>query len=325
MRCARPWIFANSAALQVFNQGARTPCSTPTSRNIRRRRDGLEPRWGGTLAETRAYLQFLARRYPKIAALKWFGGYEDYVEGYELLTAERYDQALARFDRALSFDDQYPYYHYGRALALYMLARDSEAAETLEPALAAELQEPAFLEQMAKIRYQQLRPDDALATVDKALAFDPYNPDALRFRAQMLAGVRRYAEAVRTLDDALVYGVDDPRILTERSEDLLNLGRYPDALAAARQATELAPDYSLAWLRYTEALYMTQDCQAKQALQVFRAVCKNDDMCGEEAKRSIPGAIPMDARVRGEVRVRARLTLSLKGVDLAPWRSKVER
>jgi tetratricopeptide (TPR) repeat protein len=253
--------------------------------------DGLEPRWGGSLGETRAYLESLVQDHPRIAALKWFGGYGDYIEGTALLMAGRYDEALARFDRALSFDDQYPYYRYGRAQALYMHARDSEAAQTLEPALAAEPQEPAFLEQMAKIRIQQLRSDDALATIGKALAFDPYNPDALRLRAQILAGVRRYAEAVRTLDDALVYGADDPRMLTERSDDLLNLSRIPDALVSARPATELAPHHSLAWLRYAESLFMSQDCKAKQALQAFRTVCRYDGMCGEEAKRSIPSMI----------------------------------
>ena len=103
----------------------------------------------------------------------------------------------------------------------------------------------------------------------------------------------RFAEAVRTLDDALVYGGDDPRILTERSSDLQHVGRLPEAIEAARRATELAPDYSRAWLQYAEILAIGRDCRAKRALRTFRAICTSDGMCGEEARSSVPPIIPL--------------------------------
>jgi len=127
--------------------------------------DGLNPIWGGSMAETRAYLKALEREHPKLASLKWFAGYADYAEGRALFRGEqRFEDALAHLDRALSFDDHNAEYRSERAEVLFMLDREPEAEATLEPSLADQPQNTTFLMQMAKIQWYRHRPDEALAT-----------------------------------------------------------------------------------------------------------------------------------------------------------------
>jgi tetratricopeptide (TPR) repeat protein len=247
----------------------------------------LQPKWLGAPDDVRRYLAALKEHFPSVGSLGWFQGYDDFERGGRLLDEGKNEDALARFDRALELAPRSASFLSARAKALFNLGRYDEAAETLEPGLASSPQSAEMHAQMGMIRYYQKRDAESLASLDKAIALDRLNPHYLYLRALTLEFLGRYEEAVRDLDAAMTYGANDATIEGERSRALSHFqARLDDAVAAARRATKLSPGSSVAWLRYAEALFFKQDCNAEEALQLFHGLCKHDGQCEAEQQDS---------------------------------------
>jgi tetratricopeptide (TPR) repeat protein len=132
-----------------------------------------------------------------------------------------------------------------------------------------------------------------ITTAGKVIALDRLNPDALLNRAIAERYRGDVAEAARDMDEANVFGKFDPIIQVERSRDLMQLqGRLDDSVAAARQATQLDPNNSDAWLMLATGLMMRQDCEAAIAISQYRAACTAQHDSSAENKSIAPSMIP---------------------------------
>jgi tetratricopeptide (TPR) repeat protein len=235
------------------------------------------------------YLAILAQRHPKVAAHPWFRGYEDYQDGYRLLAQDRYADALAAFDRAVAVGPRVPGFHKGRAEALFGLRRYDEAIAAQARVVEVWPDAPGHHADLALFLARRGGPDaranmeKALASMDKAIALDRLSPCLLKDRAIILDGLGRHRDAAADLDAAMTYGAYNLAVQLERAHVLMRFGdRFADAAVSARRATELQRSSSLAWLRYAEALFLTQDCKAQEALRVFHQLCRSDGRCEAE-------------------------------------------
>lgn len=253
----------------------------------------LEPKWGGSLREIESYLGAHTKDFTSDKKLEGLAGFEDYVRADMAMTREEYDAAATLADRALQRDEQDVMYLELRALIEIRDARSAEAIPYLNRAIERAPENPALYYFLATARAELGMVSEAIPIITKAIDYDRLNPDYLRLRAGLYAGKGMHADAVRDLDDAVTYGVYDLDVELDRARELLKFkARTPDAVAAARLAIKLAPRSGLAWIHYAQALLDNQDCDAKQALKTFYAVCGEDSSCDAVKRFIAPMIIP---------------------------------
>jgi tetratricopeptide (TPR) repeat protein len=158
-----------------------------------------------------------------------------------VLTAlQRYEEALASFDRALRLKPDYAEVLANRGNALMRLARHEAALDCYTRAVA-------------------LKPDYHAAQ---------YN------RGNALLALDRPAEALESYDRALALAPGHVDTLNNRGNALLRLGRLVEALAGYQQALALAPGHSEAANNRGGALVAMAD--PAQALASFDAAAARD-------------------------------------------------
>jgi tetratricopeptide (TPR) repeat protein len=252
----------------------------------------LEPKWGGSYETIVRYLDVLRQHFPEERALKPLLGYVDEVKADALYYQGHYAEAVVFADRALGYGDDAGYLR-RRIEAAFMSEREDEAEAMLPRALALAPQWAELCFLAARIASNAKRPGEPLDHAGMALALDGLNPRYLHGRALIYLAAGRFQDAAQDLDNAVIYGGDDPSIQVDRSSVLMRFkSRQGDAVAAARQATTLAPHDSLAWLQLSEALFLSQDCEAPRALDRYLALCGADGMCAREKERVAPSLIP---------------------------------
>lgn len=223
---------------------------------------------------------------------------------------ERYDEALASYDRALALLPEQADIFYNRGLVLKALGRFGEALESLERALALKpdfaeawnncglLQQqmrlldrsiasldravalnPSYAEALLNrgIALQEAgRLDDALADYDKALALAPDFAEAHNYRGVVLQGLRRLDEAVASFNAALALRPDHADTYNNRAIALLEMKRHAEVLKSLARAVTIAPGFAEA--HHNIGCVLMQQNKFRQALtSLDRAVALKPD------------------------------------------------
>jgi tetratricopeptide (TPR) repeat protein len=123
---------------------------------------------------------------------------------------ERFDEALANYDKALAIKPDYASALSNRGNALMALKRL----------------------------------DEALANYDRALAIRPDHADALNSRGVVLMELKRFDEALASYDRTLAIKPDYATALNNRGVGLMKLKRFDEALASYDRALAIKPDYA---------------------------------------------------------------------------------
>jgi tetratricopeptide (TPR) repeat protein len=132
--------------------------------------------------------------------------------GEALRSAQRYEDSVAAFDRALEQKPDYVFALGGKGESLRLLGRI----------------------------------DDAMAVLDRAIELEPTYAFGLRVLGQIKKVRQEFPEAlaiVERLDQAVATDGDRAYAQAERGELLRLLGRYPESLAAFQRAAEMDPAY----------------------------------------------------------------------------------
>ena len=140
--------------------------------------------------------------------------------GVVLQQMQRYDDALASYERALKLKPDYANAHYNRGSTLKQMKRYAEA----------------------------------LASYDRAIAFKPDHAEAHNDRAIILQELRQYNDALASYDKVIAVKPDHAIALNNRGTALMNRGDLPEAEKMFLNAFELNPDfpdplYNLATIR----------------------------------------------------------------------------
>jgi protein O-GlcNAc transferase len=161
--------------------------------------------------------------------------------GAALLSLQRFDEALAAFDRASALKPDHAEALNNAGNALVSLGRAREALERYEAAMRLGPPGPTLLYNRA-IALQKLdRLGEALAGYDAALALQPGYADAHGNRGEALRLLKRYGEAIESFDRAIALNPDHAQSLNSRGAALYETGRLEEALPSIGKALKLAP------------------------------------------------------------------------------------
>ena len=164
-----------------------------------------------------------------------------------LLSAERYEDAVASCDKALELnpDDDLAYFFQGNAL--YYLSRYDDAIASYDKALEIKPDHYQALYKRGNALYNLGRYSEAIASYDKALEIKPDNRVAWNNRGVALGNLSRYSEAIASYDKALEIKPDHYQLWNNRGIALGNLGRDLEAIDSYDKALATRPDYYEAW------------------------------------------------------------------------------
>ncbi|MDP3011048.1 MAG: tetratricopeptide repeat protein [Methylococcales bacterium] len=164
-------------------------------------------------------------------------------QGNDLEDLGRFDDALARYDLALSLNPDYARAHSNRGNVLQLLQRFNDALASYDRALAVRPDyAEAFFNRGNALR-ALLRFDEALSSYDKALAIKAEFILALIGRGVVLQDLNRFADALACYDRVLVMQPDYAEAHYNRGNVLQELQRFEDALAAYDAALNINPEY----------------------------------------------------------------------------------
>jgi len=150
--------------------------------------------------------------------------------GLTLLDAGRAEQALERFDVALSSRPGSVESRTGHAMALVELGRFDEAQTDFDLALAADPTYPQARLQRADLYFKWGQPERALPDLDAFLQANPSYSPALQARGMIRVRQGEHAAAFEDFTRAIDAGAVG-RVHADRGMVLVELERYPEALA----------------------------------------------------------------------------------------------
>ncbi len=212
----------------------------------------MEPRWGGSFGEMRRVardVRLFAARNPRLIGL---AGYEDAEKGRLLALADRYEEAIERYDSALTRGEDWQFYA-GRAEAFKGLRQHDRALADLHRALQLQPEEPRLLIDRARQLMELDRAGEAVADLLLAETIDPAEGDLPRLREQLVAaaswqghhaeGAGRSAMAVGIFDKALELEPLSVDPYYRRGIARWRQGDEQGAVADLRRAIELEPTH----------------------------------------------------------------------------------
>jgi len=200
-------------------------------------------------------LKFLA------AVTQEMGLYSDSVSAYDKLLRLQPGDDVARRDRG------------------YALARErkfTEAMAELSSYVRRNPHDPAGLYDLALAESWQHR-DLAIQHLSEALALDRKMTSARLARAALLRQEGKFDAAINDLAAVLRSKHDNVKALDLLGDTYLSAGRTRDALAILSKASQLAPEDSLVWLHYSQALMRAgQQQSAQTVLDKFKTIRANE-------------------------------------------------
>jgi len=179
-------------------------------------------------------------------------------EGNTLAAAQRHEEALACFDRALAARPAFLRALFNRGRVLSRLGRIEDAASSFAAAVA--LNPPETFPYVALGRHLQAlgRHAGAVGVYDRAIAIDPGLAEAHFRRALALTRLGRNHEALAAWDRVIALTPDDADAHNLRGVALLLLKSVEPGLDAVERALALRPDFAEAWSNLGIARRMTR-------------------------------------------------------------------
>ncbi|MFG2220494.1 tetratricopeptide repeat protein [Streptomyces sp. NPDC048685] len=184
--------------------------------------------------------------YDRAIELGLEGDLAHHGRGLVHLAVHQYRDALADFTRAVEADPADPNNLAQRAWTHGLLGEDEEAVGDYDGVLALEPDDVFARTMRGAVRRKLGRPDEAIADFDQALAIDPNYAFALTNRGLAHQDLEQHDEAIADFDQALTTDPNYAFALTNRGLAHQALYRYDEAIADFDQALSIDPNYAFA-------------------------------------------------------------------------------
>ncbi|WP_051347616.1 protein kinase domain-containing protein, partial [Dolichospermum circinale] len=143
-----------------------------------------------------------------------------FTEGNQLFDLQKYEEAIASFDKAIAIQPNNPNFWNDRGNALGRLEKYKEAITSYDKAIAIQ---PNYYESWSKrglaLCYLQ-REEEAISSFDKAIAIQPDYTHAWFNRGNSLHELEKYEEAIASYDKAIAIEPDDNEVWNNRGNSL---------------------------------------------------------------------------------------------------------
>lgn len=168
----------------------------------------LQPKWGGSLQEMKAFVDRMDQQRAKNPGLAVLRGYVHYTEADILVGSGKRHEAVEFYNKAVQSGEHW-WFVYERGNNYYFLNEYDKALADFNTALKLSPQNSRVLAAMGHIHAQQNKLDQALEEYNLALKLNPLAPENLWGRALVLAGYGRVEEALEDIQKAFKFGGDD--------------------------------------------------------------------------------------------------------------------
>ncbi|WP_138500400.1 tetratricopeptide repeat protein [Nostoc sp. PA-18-2419] len=179
-------------------------------------------------------------------------------QGNTLFDLQRYQEALAVYEKAVNIRPDYVQGWNGQGRTLLELKKYKEALAAYDKAIQIK---PDYLEAwigrgfvLGNLQHYQ----EAIASFNKALELNNKNSQIWNAKGEVLSSLGQYDQAIESYEKAIELKSDDFEAWYKKGLALQNLKRYQDAVAAFQKVVELKPDYVLAWYNWGNALVNLQ-------------------------------------------------------------------
>ncbi|WP_292865056.1 CHAT domain-containing tetratricopeptide repeat protein [Nostoc sp. LPT] len=161
---------------------------------------------------------------------------------------ERYEEAVASFDKAIEFKPDFDLAWNNRGYALGFLERYEEAVASFDKAIEFKPDfDLAWNNRGYALGFLE-RYEEAVASFDKAIEFKPDDDWAWNNRGYALGFLERYEEAVASFDKAIEFKPDKHEALVNKGNVLVKLKRDGDAIEFYNRALNcIDPQWWEAW------------------------------------------------------------------------------
>jgi tetratricopeptide (TPR) repeat protein len=170
-----------------------------------------------------------------------------YSQGNTLIQLQRYEDALAIYEKAADIKPNYPQAWYGQGRALFQLKKYQEALIAYDKAIQIE---PDYLEAWTNRGFTLVslkRYPEAMATFDKALQLKNDSPQVWQAKGDIFIKINQYNNAVAAYEKAINLQSNNSELWYKKGSALQRLKQYEEAITAYKTTVELKPNHELAW------------------------------------------------------------------------------
>ncbi len=185
--------------------------------------------------------------------------------GVSLKLQNRFDDALAQFDKAQAIEPALPLVESSRASVLQQVGRSDEAVASYRRALARNPLDLAAHRDLNRLLYRLGRDDEFLVSFDEA-AKTVSSPALPVGKAHFLSRLERFAEARDALETAARLDAESPLIQEGLGAALSSLGDFDAAIAAFERALRSNPDGESVRTNLATALLRAGDARKARTL-----------------------------------------------------------
>ncbi|AFZ24473.1 tetratricopeptide repeat protein,tetratricopeptide repeat protein,protein kinase family protein [Cylindrospermum stagnale PCC 7417] len=226
---------------------------------------------GNTFLELQRYQDALAV-YEKAVNLK-----PNYVQGWNgqgkaLFELKKYPEALAAYDKAIQIQPDYLEAWSGRGFSLANLQRYSEAIASFDRAIQLKNDYPEVWNAKGDAFRNLNQYDNAIKSYEKAIEFQPEYYEAWYKKGLALHNLKQYDEAVIAFNKVVELKPDYNSAWYSLGNALVNLNRYQDAFIAYDKAVQYKPSYNIAWFSRGNMLINLR--RYPEAIESFNQVIK---------------------------------------------------
>ena len=228
---------------------------------------------GNTFFELQRYQDALAA-YEKAVNIR-----PDYAQGWNgqgqtLYELKEYKQALTAYDKAIQIQPDYLQAWSGRGFALQKLQRYKEAIASFNKALELQNNAPEVWNAKGEAFSNLNQYENAIRSYDKAIEYKTDYQDAWYNKGLVFHDLKRYDEAINAYDKAIELKSDYDQAWYARGNALVNLQRYEDAFMSYDKAVQYKENYYQAWLSRGNVLVILR--RYPEAIESFNQVIKSN-------------------------------------------------
>lgn len=183
---------------------------------------------------------------------------ELYQQGETLATLQRYDDALAAYDKAIGIQQDFPEAWNGRGQMLAQLQQYQPALDAFDRAIQLNPQSSQSWSDRGYLLNEWQRPNEALQSFAQAIELQQDFPEAWNGRGQALISLKRYEEAIAAFETAVEQQPDYHQAWYGQGWALHNLQKYSEAVTAFDKAVQIKSDYHQAWYQRGNSLSSLQ-------------------------------------------------------------------
>jgi tetratricopeptide (TPR) repeat protein len=192
--------------------------------------------------------------------------------GVALQQAQRLDEAVAHYRRAIAERPEYAPAYSNLATVLRVQHKPAEAVATYEQALKLQPDFAAAHYNLANLLLDEGNAADAVAHFERALSQEPASADVHNNLAIALAATGKIEEALREFRTVVDLDPASAKAYRNLGDAFSMAGRTDDAIAALTHATELAPND--ADIRYDLAGTLLEAGKLDEAVREFRSTLR---------------------------------------------------